>query len=289
MRFPTVQAITVGLALLTIGPAHAEAPAITPSATGGSTRTAPPPSREADNDSAKKDATKKDYVRFRDGDWGLAVTPFIWGPSTVGTITLLDQPADVDLPIWDEIASLQMILAGDVAVRWRDLVLNVNTWYIDLGTSFNDGTTNGRVGFDIWLTDTYAKYGFAFGRGKERLELLAGARIYSAALGLNIADGPRLDDDHNWVQPLIGLEYQSSWSDKWQFRAHADMGGFDPGDDFSSNLNAAFGRRFFTRSTLWFGYKMLWTQKTWGPGLAVLETDLDLFMHGVLAGWEWAF
>lgn len=232
---------------------------------------------------------ERERVDFRDGDWGLAVTPFLFAPSTLGTVTLLDRSADLDLTIFDALADLQMVLAGDIAARWRDLVLNVNTWYINLGTSAFSNGEQARVGANFWITDTYAKYGFAFGKGKERLELLAGARIYSAALGLDIANGPRFDDDHNWVQPLVGLEYQSIWSDKWWFRAHADMAGFDPNDDFSSNLNAAFGRKFFKRSTLWFGYKMLWTQKTWGPGPPVLETGLDLFMHGVLAGWEWAF
>ena len=231
---------------------------------------------------------REDRVEFRDGEWGFSVVPYLWLAGARGTSTVNGQENGIDISFADILENLDFALMGRMTARWRDLSIVVEPVYLSLGQGVTVGPLRPRVGVKLLLIDMIARYGFDFAGGKERLDLVAGVRTVSLDLGLKLRNtGQKLSADDSWYKPIVGLDYSSRWSDKWKFRAHGDVGGFDPSDDFTWSFDSQLGRAIGKRSTVLFGYKLLSMKHNWsGPPN---QNGIDMLFHGPVLGWDFAF
>jgi hypothetical protein len=88
-------------------------------------------------------------------------------------------------------------------------------------------------------------------------ELLAGARYFQIENDLDSQPGPRAKSEKTWTDPLIGVRYTRPLSEKWQFRARADLGGFGVSADLMQNYVFEFDYRMSERARLRLGYRYL--------------------------------
>jgi len=186
--------------------------------------------------------------------WSWRVALMSWLPGVDGTTVVGGQEADVDFA-WtdwfDSLDKVDFVLQGQVAVHHDRWFLEATGLRMVLGDSVPLETpgplpVSGRL--DAELTVAAVKGVVGYDVATTRLSrcsccpaitwsAYAGVRWYHVGVEANLV-GPNaqvrvLDEDEDWLDPLVGGRARCTFSRRWTVFLEADVGGFGVGSDLA--------------------------------------------------------
>ncbi len=220
--------------------------------------------------------------------WTVRTALYGWAQGLDGDVSVRGISVPVDAGFDDILDNLDMAAMGMIEVsrgRWS-FMADLN--YARIGSE----NTVGPLTNDVESTQFLGNFTLAFDvvrSGVVSLDVYAGARVNWTELELDMqGTGPagvslHRSQDKAWVDPIIGLRFQSELSDRWFFRAVGDIGGFGSASDLTWQAMAGFGWRVTDDGSLLAGYRGIGTDYSDGG------FGYDLVAHGPVIGFEYRF
>ena len=201
--------------------------------------------------------------------WTFTFAPYLWAISLDGNARIRGVEADVDVPFKDAVKDLSFGIMGIGRAKKGRFAINLNGLFLrtspdeEVGRFKIDATSDlAQLGSSV----SYEVLNYRFGEAASgrplafRLEPLVGARFNYLRLELEVRDGPSVDEDETWVDPLVGALVNVDLAENWLFTGEGNIGGFGLGSDFTWNLQGYLSYRmtlFGLPTTLSFGYRAL--------------------------------
>ena len=222
--------------------------------------------------------------------WQYSVEPYLQATSINGTAGMgRVAGVAVDVSFSDILENLQMAGMLHFEAQHR------NGWGVIFDYGFVDLGADTSVGLG-GVIDAGIRQGvleaLASRRIKSRtgtLELLAGIRWWDNKVQADfdpiIWNGSAsVTIDEDWVDPVVGLRWTNSLSDRWQWRLRGDIGGLGVGSDFSWSASATAFYHMSERFELEFGYKAVDVDFDNGKAANNGLFTYDATTHGPLLG-----
>ena len=225
-----------------------------------------------------------------DGDWRHTVVLYGMGAAIDGEARIGDLTVPVDVNMSDLFDALEFGAMG----AWR---MENDTWsftldatYMGLGGSHksNRGLVKGDADIDqVTLMGTLGR------RWTEHVEFLASLSYFDLSADLRLATTAPVtgvvtvreaSQGASWVDPLIGLQYNVPFADRWRFNLRGDIGGFGVGSDFSYQALVNLGWQATDTTRLVFGYRLIGFDYEDGDRGSRHYQRYDLTEQGPLAG-----
>ena len=221
--------------------------------------------------------TSSNVAVFADTNtWQYSFTPYLWNVSFDGRTSSggSDVPIDIDYSFFT-LDNLDNVLSGNFkASNGRHGV------FIDaLCARYSDEFARNLVNTNLWSELGYIEAAYLYSPfAYDNLGLLAGARYLFVELGLEFTPGPSTDEKHEWVDPLLGVEYSDEFRHGWYYLLRGDLGGFGVSSDLVINLVVTLGYSFNRTISLEAGYRYL--------AVDFKEEDFlyDVSIQGVVVG-----
>ena len=142
-----------------------------------------------------------------------------------GTTTVRGLEVDVDVPASEIFSNLQFGAMGVAAARKGDWGFGTDLIWMALGTTVRDTDVDFNQG-------AFAFYGLR--RLSAAAELTFGLRVNTLQGELTFK-GPGItrNQDKTWVDPIVGVNFQSPTRRRMQLRLYTEVGGFGAGSDFT--------------------------------------------------------
>ena len=212
---------------------------------------------------------------------------YLLGPTLDGTTGVADLETEVDLGMSDVFDAIDKGLLGmyrGEGERWGMLV---DVVYMDL--KMDAEGSRGVLSGELELEQTLA-IASATWRLNESLQLMGGAMY--ADLSTDIAlTGPQTTRmasiSEDWLDPLVGVLFETPVGAGWEFSGSAQVGGFGVGSDLVVILSGAMHYRFNDWSSLSLGYRYLDFDYDDGEGPDRFKFDMK--QHGPLIGVRFDF
>lgn len=159
--------------------------------------------------------------------------------------------------------------------------------YMDLGWSKTTQQGRASAGLDVDQVTVMATVGR---RLAPQLEVLFSLAYFDVSADLRlrvlqqVATASR---DADWVDPLVGLNYETPISSRWRFTLRGDIGGFGVGSDLTWHALTKFTYQQSDRFTWYLGYRAIAYDYEDGQGLDFQH--YDLVQHGPGAGIAFSF
>ena len=119
---------------------------------------------------------------------------------------------------------------------------------------------------------------------------MAGA-LYNDVSGRVLLTGPlttrRQSMSEDWLDPIVGVLFETPMGGKWSFTGAAQVGGFGVGSDLVTILTGSISYRFNEWSSVDIGYRYLDFDYEDGDGLDRFKFDMR--EHGPAIGWRFDF
>ena len=212
---------------------------------------------------------------------------YILAPTLSGTQGVGDLELDVDIgssDVFDAIDSGFLGMYRGEGERWGVLL---DVVYMDLKGSTED--TFEAFSGDMDLEQTVAIASVTW-RVNDSLQLTGGALYSDIAATLSLS-GPNNDRQvkvgDDWVDPVVGVLFETPISSAWEFTGAAQVGGFGVGSDLVVVLSGALSYRFNHWSSLSLGYRYLVFDYDDGSGSDRFKFDLK--EHGPSIGFRFDF
>ena len=212
---------------------------------------------------------------------------YLLGPTLDGTTGVGDLQTEVDLGMSDVFDAIDKGLLGmyrGEGERWGMLV---DVVYMDLKMDAEGslGVLSGELELEQTLAIASATW-----RLNESLQLMGGAMY--ADLSTDIAlTGPQTTRmasiSEDWLDPLVGVLFETPVGAGWEFSGSAQVGGFGVGSDLVVILSGAMFYRFNDWSSLSLGYRYLDFDYDDGEGPDRFKFDMK--QHGPLIGVRFDF
>lgn len=188
-----------------------------------------------------------------DSQWQVTVSPYAWGKTLEGKVQAAELSSPVHVPLSEAFETLESVFMGEVSVdgpRWGA--------YIDYqGTDNREGheAMGLPIEADIRMRSLtgalyYVAHEEALGgrtvHGEPRvfrIRPLVGARWSKARADLSVPGLIEGGKQAEWTDIIVGLRTDADISSRWNLSGHVDIGGFDPGKQFSLNGQAYLGYR----------------------------------------------
>ena len=147
------------------------------------------------------------------------------GAAMSGTTTVRGLEVDVDVPASDIFSNLQFGAMGVAVARKGDWGFGTDLIWMALGTTVRDTDVDFNQG-------AFAFYGLR--RLSAAAELTFGLRVNTLQGELTFK-GPGItrNQDKTWVDPIVGVNFQTPTKRRVQLRLYAEVGGFGAGSDFT--------------------------------------------------------
>jgi len=212
---------------------------------------------------------------------------YLLGPTLDGTTGVGDLQTEVDLGMSDVFDAIDKGLLGmyrGEGERWGMLV---DVVYMDL--KMDAEGSRGVLSGELELEQTLA-IASATWRLNESLQLMGGAMY--ADLSTDIAlTGPQTTRmasiSEDWLDPLVGVLFETPVGAGWEFSGSAQVGGFGVGSDLVVILSGAMFYRFNDWSSLSLGYRYL--DFDYDDGEGANRFKFDMKQHGPLIGVRFDF
>ncbi len=191
-------------------------------------------------------------------DWEFLLTPYLWGSGLTGTVGVAGRDADFEVSAKDLIQSLDFGLMGNFEARRGRWSFGTDLVYTDLGKDVTFENASGITGaqnprLDMSMTIIEGDVGYQFA---ESLDVLAGIRGVNASSSLGVESGTLAEADGSFVDPIVGLRFRRSLSEKFWVNLRGDVGGFGVSSEFTWFLSAVAGYRVSKLISLDFGYRI---------------------------------
>jgi hypothetical protein len=225
-------------------------------------------------------------------EWQFQVTPYLWALSIDGNVTVRGFNSSQSVTFSDILSDLNFALMVEGEARKDRIGVYANVIYSDLSDTDNTGSIRIRSNAEtVWAgAGAYYRLGpwpLLPDAGPSGpvvvVDPYAGARYTYLNAEIKIRDGgPQVEQDKNWVDPVVGLRTIWLLTPKWSVTALGDIGGFSVGSNFSWQAAGMVGYRFglFGDDNARFlaGYRALYQDYKSGNGRN--EFKWDVTVHG---------
>jgi hypothetical protein len=221
------------------------------------------------------------------GDWRQSVFLYGMGATIDGDAQIGPLQVPVDVGMSDFFDSLKFGAMAAYRIQNEEWSFTGDVTYMNLGSS--ESTQQGRasLGLDTEQWTAMATVGRRVAPNLEALLSLAYFDV-SADLRVRLLQQVRTASrDANWVDPLLGLNYDIPVSSKWRFTLRGDVGGFGFGSDLTWHALTKFTYQQSDRFTWYLGYRAIAYDYEDGQGLNYQH--YDLVQHGPGAGIAFSF
>jgi hypothetical protein len=203
-------------------------------------------------------------------------------PWMTGEMTARGNVVDVDAGPGDIFDNLQFGAMGYLEVSQGKWGFGLDALYMALGTTSEKPPAN--VDPD--------EAAFTFMGMRElgpNLDLVFGARwnYLKAKIDFKEPIGIVVEDTKNWVDPIVGIQFEKSLGYCWHFRFQGDIGGFGAGSDLTWHLFPVISFDVGERARLGFGYRMLGFDYISGTGSELFE--YEMIVSGLVLGSSFHF
>jgi hypothetical protein len=227
--------------------------------------------------------------------WHVTFTPYFWATGLYGDVTVHGADAHLDASFVDLLDNTDTLvgLQGHLEVsRGRFGVYGdffyVRTTVEDAGVTDLDVTTR------MWFIEFGAQYRVLDTTADRvpglTLDAYAGGRYTYLELDLDTPGQPSLNQQVDWIDPLVGLRLGVHFSQHVFLLISGDVGGFGVGSDFAWSLTGLLGYRWQGAGVEWAvlaGYRALSEDYSSGSGLNRFKWDVT--MHGPILGFSVRF
>ncbi|MEH6584221.1 MAG: hypothetical protein V7754_19980 [Halioglobus sp.] len=206
------------------------------------------------------------------GGWEYSVAPlYLWAKGIDGAASIgqLDAPLDLDFSD-DILENLDSAFAIHIEAKQGDLTLWTEYNYAKLDPSAEAALGPVVIGADIEFQDTMFELGVAYvfaDTGSTQWEVLGGVRYMDQEIDVEI-DKPEslplpLPDEisggDDWWHGFGGFRVTTKLSERWSFRAKADLG-YQDTDNRAVHAVGFFDYRFTAWGSFFAGYRYLDTE-----------------------------
>lgn len=216
-------------------------------------------------------------------DWHFEIAPFyLWAINIDGDLKIRDRTVSSDIKFEDVWDNLQGVFTVRLNVMYREkfgIFLDYN--YLDLGKEPATRVGDIEVGLTSQILNLAGAYRLV--EGRQSLDILAGIRYNKLESDILFRPlGITLDGNKDWVDPIAGLRYGYSFSDKWTLRLYGDIGGFGVSSDFTWQGIAQINYQAWKHVAFVAGYRAIGTDYETGNGTDKFSYDNTIY--GPLAG-----
>lgn len=219
----------------------------------------------------------------KESDWEFNLAPlYLWAIAIDGDLGIRGRTSSASIDfgdIWDNLEGVFTVRLNGLYRKKYGFVFDYN--YLDLGTGRSNALVNVDVGFKSQIINLAGAYRFI--DGDHSLDGVAGVRYTKLDAEINLNNvGARLDGDQDWVDPIVGLRYKYSFSDKWSLQLYGDIGGFGASSDFTWQGLALIDFQPWKNVAFVAGYRGIGTDYETGSGTD--KFTYDATVHGPVIG-----
>ena len=218
-----------------------------------------------------------------ESNWDFSLAPlYLWGIAIDGDLGIRGRTGNVSVDFGDIWGSLE----GVFTVRFNGLyrkkygfVFDYN--YLDLGSEKVSDLVNVDIAFKSQIVNLAGSYRFI--DGDHPLDGVAGIRYMKLEGGANLNNiGTSLDGDEDWIDPIVGLRYNYTFTDNWSLQFYGDIGGFGVSSDFTWQGLALVNFQPWENVAFVAGYRGIGTDYETGSGTD--KFTYDATVHGPIFG-----
>jgi hypothetical protein len=233
------------------------------------------------------------------GGWEYAFAPmYLWAKNIEGTSAIGGKEAPLDLDFKDDILeNLDAALALHFEAKQGDLTLFAEYNYAKLDPTAEESLGPITVKADIEFKDTMWELGVAYAfynSDSTQVEVLGGVRYMDQELDVKVDNPennpgliPPISGGDDWWHGFGGFRVTTEISERWSFRARADLG-YQDSNNKGTHAIGFFDYRFRDWGSFFAGYRYLSTdydnRKSGPDGYAA-----DLNQQGPILGLNFHF
>jgi len=220
--------------------------------------------------------------------WVFTAAPYLWLAGMSGDVGSGSHVANVDITLSDVLSHLDMGFMGAGEIRHDRFSFSGDLIYAKL--SGGRDVALGPFANHVELTNTssmvtgLAGYSVIYGDGGN-LDVVAGARMWSVDNALAFSGGKfgSFDDNHTWVDPLIGIKGRANISPDFYLTGWALAGGFGAASNFVWDVMGSVGYNFNKTFSMTAGYRAM--------GVDFRKTDFtySIVQGGPIVGFVFKF
>jgi len=221
------------------------------------------------------------------GDWRQTVFLYGMGAMIEGDAQVGNLQVDVDSSLSDFFDNLKFGAMAAYRIEDDEWSFSGDVTYMNLGAS--KATQQGRAsaGLDTEQVTVMATVGRRVTPHLEALLSLAYFDV-SADLRVRLLQQVRTASrDADWIDPLIGLNYEVPVSSRWRYTLRGDVGGFGFGSDLTWHALTKFTYQQSQSFSWYLGYRAIAYDYEEGQGRNF--QNYDLLQHGPGAGIAFSF
>ncbi|MEN6439965.1 MAG: hypothetical protein ABFD97_15420 [Syntrophobacter sp.] len=236
-----------------------------------------------------------------DGEWNFTVAPYMWAVSMDGKVTVGDYSTSSSMSFSDIMKNLQVgglmhmearkgslgffvdpiylkmredktlsaVSSGAPQPATRDITATIETWLVEFGAIYQAGK---------W------KLGEKDAARSASLDIYGGGRYWYMHSNLDTSGPANPTSTVDFVDPMIGLSFNTDLTERVVLNLRGDIGGFGVGSDFSWSAAALFGYRFTRDITGFLGYRALYLDYKTSH-----SPRFKITMQGPITGIQFAF
>jgi len=191
-------------------------------------------------------------------EWKQELAPYLWASSMEGTVGVGDVEAEADLSFGDILDNLEFGFMGSYRASRDRYSIVVDAIYMGLGM-VQEGP-GGVLKSDVDVDQVGLELDFGYDLG-EGFTVLGGARYVDLETHIRVS-GPAdasasAHRKYDWVDPVIGLQWQHPVSEQWSVTLHGDAGGFGVGSQFAWQAFAVLRWQFLPTIGAALAYRYL--------------------------------
>ena len=222
-----------------------------------------------------------------ESSWSNQGLIYLLGPTLSGTSGIGPVDTEVDMSASDVFDAIDGAFLGMYRGESETWGVMVDIVYMDLKAdgSGEGGQLTGKVELEQTTGIVSATY-----RLSPTTQLMAGA-LYNDVSGRVLLTGPlttrRQSMSEDWLDPIVGVLFETPMGGNWSFTGAAQVGGFGVGSDLVTILTGSIAYRFNEWSSVDIGYRYLDFDYEDGDGLERFKFDMK--EHGPAIGWRFDF
>ena len=223
------------------------------------------------------------WSQEEESNWEFNLAPlYLWAIAIDGDMGIRGRTTRVSVDfgdIWDNLEGVFTVRFNGLYRKKYGFVFDYN--YLDLGTEKITDLVNTDISFKSQIINLAGSYRFI--DGDHTLDGVAGIRYTILESGVDLNNvGARLDGDESWIDPIVGLRYNYSFSEKWSLQLYGDIGGFGTSSDFTWQGLALIDFQPWKNVALVAGYRGIGTDYETGSGAE--KFTYDATVHGPVFG-----
>lgn len=255
---------------------------------------APPPAPETFGPQAAQEPAKKEpspYTSASEEDWHFVIAPYGWLISLDGNATVDGTTSIIDEDFDDLFKNINFVAEGRFEAWRGSWGAIADVTYVELETDESMGPVDIESNTDVLLLVAGGMKRVVDqevnedGAGGVKVDAILGLTYTSLDVTLDVDPGPKVKQDEDWVDPILGLRSRFNITEKWGAHLELLIGGFDlfDGSDFVSMATALIGRETVRGQILYFGWRNLDIEYENG------DFGMDVTFNGPIVGYEFHF